>query len=79
MLNLPLMYNNINRDDLNTLINFLKKDDPILTQSSNVKAFEKEWSKWLWGTKKKKGRKKLIKQGMSSYDREAALKALGGM
>ena len=40
---------------------------------------QKEWSKWLFGTKKKKGRRKLIKQGMSSYDREAALKALGGM
>ena len=40
---------------------------------------QKEMSKWLWGTKKKKGRKKLIKQGMSSYDREAAIKALGGM
>ena len=40
---------------------------------------QKEMSKWLWGTKKKKSRKKLIKQGMSSYDREAALKALGGM
>jgi len=40
---------------------------------------QKEMSRWLYGTKKKKGRRKLIKQGMSSYDREAALKALGGM
>ena len=39
----------------------------------------KELSRWFYGTKKKKSRKKLIKQGMSSYDREAALKALGGM
>ena len=41
------MYNNITRDDLDTLINFLQKDDPILTQSSNVQAFEEEWSQWL--------------------------------
>ena len=47
MLNLPLMYNNITRDDLDRLIKFLQKDDPILTQSSNVSAFEKEWSQWL--------------------------------
>ena len=47
MINLPLMYNNITRDDLDTLINFLQKDDPILTQSSNVQAFEEEWSQWL--------------------------------
>ncbi len=47
MLNLPLMYNNITRDDLDVLIKFLQQDDPILTQSSNVQAFEKEWSQWL--------------------------------
>ncbi len=46
-LNIPLMDNNITRDDLDVLINFLQQDDPILTQSSNVQAFEKEWSKWL--------------------------------
>ena len=43
----PLMYNNITREDLNVLIDFLRQDDPILTQSSNVQAFEKEWSQWL--------------------------------
>ncbi len=43
----PLMQNNITRDDLDTLIEFLKQDDPILTQSSQVKAFEKKWSDWL--------------------------------
>jgi len=43
----PLMKNNILRDDLDVLIEFLKLDDPILTQSSNVDAFEKEWSDWL--------------------------------
>ena len=47
MLNIPLMMNNITRGDLDTVIEFLKQDDPILTQSSNVKAFEAEWSKWL--------------------------------
>ena len=43
----PLMKNNIIREDLDLLIDFLKQDDPILTQSVNVKAFEEEWSKWL--------------------------------
>ena len=41
------MENNITRDDLDVIIEFLKQDDPILTQSTNVKAFEEEWSKWL--------------------------------
>lgn len=43
----PLMANNIPRSDLDTLIKFLQQDDPILTQSTNVRAFEKEWSEWL--------------------------------
>ena len=46
-INYPLMKNNISRDDLDTLIKYLKQDDPILTQSSNVQAFEDEWSDWL--------------------------------
>ncbi len=46
-LNWPLMRNNILREDLDQLIEFLKQDDPILTQSKNVRAFEDEWSKWL--------------------------------
>jgi CDP-4-dehydro-6-deoxyglucose reductase, E1 len=41
-----LMHNNIPREDLDTVIEFLK-GDPILTQSKNVLAFEDEWSKWL--------------------------------
>ena len=45
-LNLPLMSNNITRDDLDAVIEFLKQDDPILTQSTMVKKFEEEWSKW---------------------------------
>jgi len=40
------MENNITREDLDVLIEFLK-GGPHLTQSSNVQAFESEWSKWL--------------------------------
>ena len=40
------MENNITREDLNVLIEFLK-GMPRLTQSSNVNAFEQEWSAWL--------------------------------
>ena len=43
----PLMANNITRYDLESLIRFLQIRNPILTHSKNVKAFEKEWSKWL--------------------------------
>jgi len=43
----PLMRNNITRADLDALIQFLRQDDPILTQSKNVEAFEREWSEWL--------------------------------
>jgi CDP-6-deoxy-D-xylo-4-hexulose-3-dehydrase len=42
----PLMSNNITREDLDRLVDFLKQDDPILTQSKNVVAFEQEWSEW---------------------------------
>ena len=43
----PLMQNNITRQDLDTLIDFLRQPDPILTQSTQVRAFEQEWSAWL--------------------------------
>ncbi len=43
----PLMRNNITRQDLDRVIEYLKQEDPILTQSSNVQAFEEEWSQWL--------------------------------
>ncbi len=43
----PLMSNNISRADLDAVIRFLQQDDPILTQSAQVRAFEKEWSEWL--------------------------------
>lgn len=45
-LNWPLMENNITREDMDTLIEFLR-GMPRLTQSSNVAAFEAEWSDWL--------------------------------
>lgn len=43
----PLMKNNILREDLDVLVDFLKQDEIILTQSRNVAAFEREWSEWL--------------------------------
>lgn len=46
-MNWPLMNNNITREDMDVLIEFLKQDNPILTQSKNVRAFEAEWSDWL--------------------------------
>lgn len=45
-LNWPLMQNNITRDDLDVLIEFLRGDH-ILTQSRQVREFEQEWSTWL--------------------------------
>lgn len=46
-LNWPLMKNNITRADLDAVIDYLQQDDPMLTQSKQVQAFEKEWSEWL--------------------------------
>jgi CDP-6-deoxy-D-xylo-4-hexulose-3-dehydrase len=43
----PLMRNNILREDLDAVIEYLKQDDPILTNGENVRAFEDEWSNWL--------------------------------
>jgi len=43
----PLMRNNILREDLDAVIDYLKQDDPILTHGANVRAFEQEWSVWL--------------------------------
>jgi CDP-6-deoxy-D-xylo-4-hexulose-3-dehydrase len=43
----PLMRNNILRQDLDAVIEYLQKDDPILTNGEKVRLFEKEWSKWL--------------------------------
>jgi CDP-6-deoxy-D-xylo-4-hexulose-3-dehydrase len=41
------MRNNIVREDLDAVIELLRRDDAMLTQSSNVREFEREWSQWL--------------------------------
>lgn len=41
------MSNNITRADLDAVIGFLQESIPILTQSKQVEAFEREWSEWL--------------------------------
>ena len=43
----PLMRNNITRADLDSVIEYLQQEDPRLTQSNQVTAFEAEWSQWL--------------------------------
>lgn len=43
----PLMRNNITRADLDAVRSLLEQEDPILTQSANVGAFEREWAEWL--------------------------------
>lgn len=42
-----LMSNNISRDDLDELINYLKFEDPKLTHGPKVQEFEMKWSEWL--------------------------------
>ena len=37
----------VRREDLDAVCDLLRQDDPILTQSKNVRAFEEEWSRWL--------------------------------
>ncbi len=45
---LPLMQNNINREDANELIDFLKQEPlPQLTNGPKVREFEQKWSDWL--------------------------------
>jgi len=43
----PLMVNNVEREDLDILIEYLKQDDPKLTHGPKVREFEEAWSKWL--------------------------------
>lgn len=43
----PLMKNNILREDLDVVIDYLRQDDPILTHGPQVREFEAEWSTWL--------------------------------
>ncbi len=42
----PLMENNITKEDISVLVEFLETN-PRLTQSDNVIKFEKSWSDWL--------------------------------
>lgn len=49
-LNHKLMDNNFTKSDMDSVIKLVKKKNIILTQSKNVKEFEKKWSKWV-GTK----------------------------
>jgi len=47
-LTLPLMSDNIDRDDINHLVEFLQQDPiPRLTNGEKVVEFEKAWSEWL--------------------------------
>ena len=43
----PLMQNNFSKSDIAAAIKLLKLKNKILTQSTYVKKFEKNWSKWL--------------------------------
>lgn len=43
----PLMRNNIAREDLDDVINYLRSHDPVLTNGPKVKEFEAQWSNWL--------------------------------
>jgi CDP-6-deoxy-D-xylo-4-hexulose-3-dehydrase len=43
----PLMRNNITSADRVAVQQLLRDDDPVLTQSRHVRAFEREWSDWL--------------------------------
>jgi CDP-6-deoxy-D-xylo-4-hexulose-3-dehydrase len=43
----PLMVNNISRQDLDEVIEYLRQDDPKLTHGPKVKEFESAWSDWL--------------------------------
>src|SRR4051812_17371607 len=43
----PLMKNNITRADVDAVCALLQEEGAILTQSHNVRAFEREWSDWL--------------------------------
>ena len=41
------MVNNVEREDLDILIEYLKQDDPKLTHGPKVREFEEAWSNWL--------------------------------
>lgn len=70
----PLMQNNVEREDLDLLINHLRQDDPKLTHGPKVLEFEKAWSEWL-GTKYSV----MVNSGSSANDLTLlALKAMVG-
>lgn len=46
MLDIPLMKNNIQKEDIDSLIDFLKTADRF-TQGPQVQAFEQAWSDWM--------------------------------
>ncbi|MEA5040622.1 GDP-4-keto-6-deoxy-D-mannose 3-dehydratase [bioreactor metagenome] len=46
MLNIPLMSNNIKKEDIDSLIEFLKTADRF-TQGPKVQEFERAWAEWL--------------------------------
>tara|TARA_X000001036_G_scaffold167501_1_gene158658 strand:+ start:3911 stop:5098 length:1188 start_codon:yes stop_codon:yes gene_type:complete len=46
-INHPLMKNNFTRSDMNAVKKVINVKNLILTQSKNVRQFEKKWSKWL--------------------------------
>jgi CDP-6-deoxy-D-xylo-4-hexulose-3-dehydrase len=47
MTNWPLMRNNIERSDLDAVIEHLQQEDPKLTRGPYVQSFEQTWSIWL--------------------------------
>ena len=46
MLNMPLMSNNISKEDTQSLINFLQTSNRF-TQGGKVREFEETWGNWL--------------------------------
>ena len=43
----PLMKNNLNREDLDLVIEHLKQNDPKLTSGPICREFEEDWCDWL--------------------------------
>jgi CDP-6-deoxy-D-xylo-4-hexulose-3-dehydrase len=43
----PLMHNNVQREDLDALINYLGGTDPRLTHGPKVVEFERKWAEWV--------------------------------
>ena len=41
------MRNNILREDLDAVIDYLRTDDPMLTNGKKFVEFERDWSDWL--------------------------------